>query len=106
VQFPAKNARSENDINCTDAVVITDPLLLALGAYGGATHTMALAADSPAIDMAGDASCPSIDQRGVARPVDGDGDGNARCDSGAYEYDGKPHNPDGDFFIFLPFLLL
>jgi len=106
VQFPAKNANSENDINCTDAVVIVDPLLLALGAYGGTTHTMALAADSPAIDAVDDVSCPSRDQRGVARPLDGDGDGNARCDSGAYEYDGKPYNPDGDFVIFLPFLRL
>ena len=39
---------------------------------------------SPAVD-AGISACASHDQRAVARPRDGDGDGVARCDLGAFE---------------------
>jgi hypothetical protein len=61
-----------------------DPLLAPLGDYGGPTWTHALLPDSPAIDTGG-AGCPAVDQRGVSRPADGDGDGNSVCDIGAYE---------------------
>ncbi len=62
-----------------------DPLLAALADYGGGTLTHALLAGSPAIDSGTNAGCPAVDQRGVARPVDGDSDGTATCDKGAYE---------------------
>lgn len=38
---------------------------------------------SPAIDAA--LACPPEDQRGATRPLDGDGDGVALCDAGAFE---------------------
>jgi len=46
--------------------------------------TFALRMGSPAIDAAV-GSCPRTDQRRVKRPRDGDGDGVAICDLGAYE---------------------
>lgn len=47
------------------------------------------------IDEAAAATCPPTDQRGEARPVDGDGDGIARCDSGAVEADSDDLFGDG-----------
>jgi predicted outer membrane repeat protein len=65
---------------CTN-VIITDPLLGALGYYGGSTQTIPLLAGSSAIDTGNDAVCPATDQRGIARPQ------GAHCDIGAFEQD-------------------
>lgn len=62
-----------------------DPLLGALADNGGATLTHALQPGSPAVDAGKNAPCPAADQRGVARPYDGNNDGTATCDVGAYE---------------------
>jgi outer membrane protein assembly factor BamB len=67
-----------------------DPLLAALANNGGTTLTMALLPGSAAIDAGDDALCAAapvsnLDQRGAIRPVDGDGNGSAHCDVGAFE---------------------
>jgi hypothetical protein len=48
----------------------------------GTTPTMALAANSPAVDAGNNSQCPTADQRGVTRIVTGD----PVCDIGAYEF--------------------
>lgn len=53
---------------------------------GGSTLTLALAPTSPAVDHGDNSVCEVLDQRGVTRPLDGDGDGTATCDVGAFEY--------------------
>ncbi len=66
----------------------TDPLLGSLVDNGGPTLTTAPSFQSPAIDGVtynAPNGCPAADQRGVARPIDGNGDGNVLCDIGAYE---------------------
>ncbi len=73
-----------------------NPLLGALTNNGGPTRTHALLPGSPAIDgkTLGTSStffdCQSIDQRGEARPSDGDANGTAICDIGAFERQGVP----------------
>jgi CSLREA domain-containing protein len=62
-----------------------DPRLTPLANHGGSTPTHALLPGSPAIDLVTGAGCPARDQRGRARPADGDGNGTALCDSGAVE---------------------
>jgi len=66
-------------------LVNADPLFGPLADNGGPTMTHALLPDSPALDFGTGAGCPGLDQRGLDRPVDAEGDGTATCDSGAYE---------------------
>lgn len=62
-----------------------DPLLDELALNGGSTRNHALLPGSPAIDAGSRKGFIREDQRGVRRPRDGDGDGKARSDIGAFE---------------------
>jgi hypothetical protein len=79
VQWPETKNNGNADTPCAESVLFADPLLLPPGDNGGITETMALQAASPAIDVSDD--CPETDQRGEPRM--------GRCDSGAFEYQGK-----------------
>lgn len=76
----------------------TDPLLTPLLNSGG-TDLFGLYWPSPAVDGVTDdpLDCPSTDQRGSHRPVDGDLDGVALCDIGAYE-------SQYQYFLYIPLL--
>jgi CSLREA domain-containing protein len=75
----------DSGITCALVRSITNPLLGALANNGGPTFTHLPQAGSPAIDNGSNGACHAVDQRGVARPVDGDGDSTATCDIGAVE---------------------
>jgi predicted outer membrane repeat protein len=63
-----------------------DPQLTTLQDFGGPTFTHGIPSTSPAIDAADQALAPATDQRGLSRPIDGDGDSVAISDIGAYEF--------------------
>ncbi|MFN7953431.1 MAG: choice-of-anchor Q domain-containing protein [bacterium] len=79
----------------TDQPNTADPSLGALTWRGGPTTTMAPSIGSALVDRADEVGCLPIDQRGEARPQDGDGDGTAACDVGAVEI-ALCAGPDGD----------
>ncbi|QQS10049.1 MAG: hypothetical protein IPK69_05365 [Phycisphaerales bacterium] len=78
------------DVSGVAGLVVTDVVgvdanLGVLTGNGGPTPTHVPAFGSPAIDAGDPAGCGLIDQRGQARPQDGDGFLGARCDIGAVE---------------------
>jgi CSLREA domain-containing protein len=77
----------------SDRTQVTDARLGSLADNGGDNETLLPASTSPAIDNGLNANCPSVDQRGEPRPTDGNGDGQARCDSGAVELEAVPVTP-------------
>lgn len=82
------------DNDCNPSIPVANPLLGPLQDNGGPTMTHALSSGSPAIDNVEEGDCTvSADQRGVSRPIDGDGNGSALCDSGSYEYASNKYPP-------------
>ena len=80
-------------ITNVNSITEQNPKLDPLADNGGPTETHALNAGSPAIDAGDPDGCKdaegnnlTTDQRGEIRPFDGDSDGSAVCDMGAYEY--------------------
>jgi hypothetical protein len=63
---------------------VADPRIGPLSVHGSTwLHTLLLG--SPAIDDGDPDTCEPYDQRGISRPIDGNGDGLVICDIGAYE---------------------
>jgi predicted outer membrane repeat protein len=81
MQYPPKNPNPNyfNETNCTNSITIASPQLGPLADNGGGTRTMALPNGSPAVNAGNNSTCPTTDQRGIARPQ------GAKCDIGAFE---------------------
>lgn len=71
-------------------LIVADAGLGPLDDHGGPTKTHELLPGSPAIDAGDNDGAPIPDQRGVNRPVDGNGDGLSVVDIGALETSGEP----------------
>ncbi len=71
------------DETCGAPFLLADPVLGPLQINGGPTMTMAISADSPALDQTA-CDTAAADQRGETRPY------GAACDLGAYEWQGEP----------------
>jgi CSLREA domain-containing protein len=97
------NIDSDGSCSLTDATSTTanpllgplednavDPVKVPVDGNAVVALSHALLAGSPAIDTGDDAACPPDDQRGYIRPVDGDDDGAAVCDIGAFEFGALP----------------
>jgi hypothetical protein len=79
------NISTDSSCGTSYVMVVAYTLLGGLSDNGGYTQTHPLLGGSPAIDSGNNPNCLKIDQRGVHRPIDGDGDGTATCDIGAFE---------------------
>lgn len=84
--------KAGSDFSCNgfEQVFSSEPLLGSFDYHGGSTRSYALAEGSVAIDRAFDCTDVqnnpvNVDQRGLPRPADGDGDGTQLCDVGAFE---------------------
>ncbi len=80
----------------TGNLLNVNPMLGPLQDNGGYTHTHALLKGSPAVDAADPLSFPLLDQRGAARPIDGNSDSFALPDIGAFESDADTPESPGD----------
>ncbi|HSG95526.1 MAG TPA: choice-of-anchor Q domain-containing protein, partial [Afifellaceae bacterium] len=78
VTFNSGNNNIDSDGTCGFATT-ANPLLTALGDYGGPTDTMYPQSGSPAVEGGTNVSCPALDQRSESRPQ------GALCDVGAVE---------------------
>lgn len=81
------NLVRNGDTSCgsVSQVIQGEPMLGALQYNGSFIETMAIGRNSAALDAGDPATCLGTDQRGISRPIDGNFDGVAICDIGAYE---------------------
>jgi hypothetical protein len=79
---PAIGARYPGATVILNNLQNVDPRFINLGA-----KNFDLGSGSPAIDAGNNLNCPETDPHGRFRTFDGNGDGKAQCDVGAYEYD-------------------
>ena len=84
-EFAGSYGQTPSDLIGSDDDTPIDPMLGVLQDNGGSTPTHRPAIGSPAVELATGLHCLDPDQRGIARPFDGDNDGSAACDSGAVE---------------------
>ncbi|MBL8246394.1 MAG: hypothetical protein JNL89_19505 [Rhodanobacteraceae bacterium] len=88
--FPTRSGNLVQQGSCFSAA-FPSVMLGPLADNGGPTQTHALLPGSPAIDYGDNSYCDdnpganNLDQRGVTRPIDGDGVPGAVCDTGAFE---------------------
>lgn len=87
------------DLTKTGDLTVPDARIDVLANNQGLTWTHALLPDSPAVDAGNNSTCLSNDQRGASRPADGNDDGTAICDIGAFEFKANLNN------LFLPVIL-
>lgn len=94
LQYPPRNASPNffNEVSCFQGKSainqrslpdFLDPQLALLADTGGPTQTIPLSHTSPAIDAGNPATCPTHDQRGIAR--------RNTCDIGAHEFAATPY---------------
>jgi len=101
-----ENLAYEGVTNCSGGTVLctdTTPLRTGAGnisedpAFAGSTSgNYRLAAGSPCIDTGSDTDAPNVDIEGTPRPLDGNDDGTAEFDMGAYEFVHSTADTDQD----------
>lgn len=88
--LPTTNINNLIEDGTCESAFYGDPGLGLLADHGGPTLTYDLVHGSAAIDAGDNRFCPATDQRGVARPIDGDSNGSTACDIGAVEAPQRP----------------
>ncbi|MBI1312828.1 hypothetical protein GC176_16180 [bacterium] len=80
---PLQNNTVPDDSEQMTPVTEPGPLVAPVEPVIPATH--ALLPDSPAVDAGNNSGAPTVDQRGISRPIDGNNDAMATVDVGAVE---------------------